>query len=233
MVIGGLEKLSLSDFPGKIAAVVFTLGCNLRCRYCHNPGLVDPKQYSAPLPVDDVLQFLSSRSGILQGVVLSGGEPTIHPDLAAFLRNVRSLDFATKLDTNGTNPAQLRTLVSAGLLDYVALDIKAPMGLYSRIAGTDVDTSSIGESLDFLRECGIDYEVRTTYGDAILSDGELLQLAEGLGKVRRYVLQGYRSSTTLDPAFRTSPDTSPEVLRAAGLFLRSHGFTVIVRPENP
>jgi pyruvate formate lyase activating enzyme len=232
MVIGGLEKLSLSDFPGKIAAVIFTLGCNLRCRYCHNPGLVDPKQYSDPLPVDDVLHFLSSRIGILQGVVLSGGEPTIHPDLEAFVRNVRSLGFAIKLDTNGTNPTLLRKLVAAGLLDYVALDVKAPIGSYSRIAGTDVDTSSIIVSLAFLRECGIDYEVRTTYSDTILSNGELLLLAQGLGQVRRYVLQGYRASTTLDPAFRALPDTSPEVLGAAGCFLKTQGLAVVVRPGN-
>ncbi len=229
MVIGGLEKLSLSDFPGKLAAVVFTLGCNLRCRYCHNPGLVDPEPSSARIPAEDVLQFLSARKEILQGVVLSGGEPTIHADLAAFLREVRSFGYATKVDTNGTNPACLRELMAAGLLDYVALDVKAPLGSYSRVAGVDVDASPILESVRILRLGSIDYEIRTTYGDTILSIEELRELAAGLGTVRRFILQGFRSSVTLDPALRGTPSASPAVLQEALRRLESDGIPVLLR----
>jgi pyruvate formate lyase activating enzyme len=229
MLIGGLEKLSLSDFPGKLAAVVFTLGCNLRCGYCHNPGLVDPVQYPARIPVEDVLSFLSSRRGFLQGVVVSGGEPTIHAGLHGFLREVRSLGFSKKLDTNGTNPACLRELVSAGLLDYVALDVKAPSGSYARITGVDIDTSLVVESLRFLSICGVDHEVRTTYGDTILSNRELRDLAAGLGSVRRFILQGFRSAVTLDPALRGTPSTSAAALHEALHVLESDGVTAQIR----
>jgi len=229
MVIGGLEKLSLSDFPGKLAAVVFTLGCNLRCRYCHNPCLVDPRQYTAPILIEDVLRFLESRRGSLQGVVLSGGEPTIHADVPAFLRDVRAMGYATKLDTNGTDPACLRALVADGLLDYVALDVKAPWRSYGRVAGVPVDASAIQESLQVLKDGEVDYEVRTTWGEAILSLDELRDLAVDLGTVRRFILQAFRSSTTLDPALRGCPAASATSLRDVQRRLASDGITALTR----
>ena len=126
MVIAGFQKVSLSDFPGKISAIVFTQGCNFRCRYCHNPELVDPARYAAPLAVDAVLDFLAGRVGRIQGVVVTGGEPTLHADLPGLLARIKSLGLAVKLDTNGSRPDVLEEVFRQGIVDYIAMDIKAP-----------------------------------------------------------------------------------------------------------
>ena len=127
MVIGGLQKSSLSDFPGRISAIVFTRGCSFRCPYCHNPELVDPSRYAAEIPMDELNDFFLGRKGKLAGVVVTGGEPTMHQDLPAFLGGLKGMGYAVKLDTNGTNPRMLKRLMSEKLVDFIAMDIKAPL----------------------------------------------------------------------------------------------------------
>jgi pyruvate formate lyase activating enzyme len=163
MVIGGLQKFSLADFPGRIAAIVFCRGCGFRCPYCHNPELVEPMRYAHPIPHRDVLDFLVTRRGQLQGVVVTGGEPTIHTGLPDFLGSVRELGFAVKLDTNGSNPEMLRGILSQGLADYIAMDIKAPLASYERLAGVPVQTQDIQQSISLVLESGVSHEFRTTY----------------------------------------------------------------------
>ncbi|MEK7108899.1 MAG: anaerobic ribonucleoside-triphosphate reductase activating protein, partial [Patescibacteria group bacterium] len=175
MRIGGLQPSSLVDFPGTVAAIVFTVGCNFRCPYCHNPELVleTPER---EIPEAEVFDFLRSRAGVLPAVVVTGGEPTQHLDLPAFFRKAKELGYKTKLDTNGTNPGMLRGLVEDKLIDYVAMDIKAPLLEYARVVGAAVDTAAVRQSIDFLLSGAVDYEFRTPVVKSQLAPQDLKQI---------------------------------------------------------
>lgn len=163
MKIGGYVPCSLGDYPGgRLAAVVFTQGCNWRCPWCHNPALVYPDQFTVPVPEDAVLARLSTRRGKLDGVVVSGGEPTLHGDLAGFLAKIKALGFLVKLDTNGSRPATVRDLLAARLVDFVAMDIKAPWARYPEASGVPVDTDVLQETVALLRASGVEHQLRTT-----------------------------------------------------------------------
>jgi pyruvate formate lyase activating enzyme len=229
VVIGGLQKFSLADFPGKISAIVFTRGCNFRCPYCHNPELVDPARYAPEIPQEEVLHFLGSRRGQLQGVVVTGGEPTLHDDLPVFIARIRALGFAVKLDTNGSNPDVLQGLISDSLLDYVAMDIKAPLAAYTRIAGAPIAAADIERSVHLVIGSGLPHEFRTTYEGSLLSTQDMAAIAEIVRGCALFVVQGFRPSGALDPAMRgrVRPDRASllairELMEAAGLpvFLR-------------
>jgi pyruvate formate lyase activating enzyme len=191
MNIGGFVPCSLSDFPGRVAAVVFTQGCNWRCPWCHNPALVYPDRFTPPLPEADILARLAARRGQLDGVVVSGGEPTLQPDLAEFLGRVRALGFATKLDTNGSRPDVVRSLLAAPLLDFVALDLKAPWTRYAAAAGGTVDAAAVGETLALLRASGVGHQLRTTRWPGLTADGEREIAAIAAGSP--HVWQEYRA----------------------------------------
>ena len=158
-IIGGLQKTSLLDFPKKIAAIVFTQGCNFRCGYCHNAELLD---FSAEPKVkeEDFFDFLTKRKGKLDGVVITGGEPTVQSGLKEFILKIKDLGFEVKLDTNGTNPKVLSELLQ--IIDYVAMDIKAPFTKYGMIAGVNVNIENIRESINLIISSNVDYEFRTT-----------------------------------------------------------------------
>ncbi|OAM89737.1 anaerobic ribonucleoside-triphosphate reductase activating protein [Termitidicoccus mucosus] len=162
MRIGGYVPCSLGDFPGHIAAVIFTQGCNWRCPWCHNPALVYPKNFTAPLPEADILARLATRRGRLDGAVITGGEPTLHADLPDFIRRIRALGYRIKLDTNGSRPAVVRALLAARLIDYVAMDLKAPWPRYDEAAGVAVDIAALKETIALLRESGTPHQLRTT-----------------------------------------------------------------------
>lgn len=171
MIIGGIEKCSLVDFPGRTAAVIFTRGCNFRCRYCHNPTLVYPDLFAPSLSEDDVFEFLDRRRGKLEGVVISGGEPTLQRDLIPFIGKIKAMGYLVKLDTNGSNPAVLRELFRLNMLDFIAMDIKAPFNKYSNICGVDTDIGNIRESIHIIENSRVGYRFRTTY-DTDSLDGE-------------------------------------------------------------
>ena len=163
MRIGGLQKLTLLDYPGKVACTVFLSGCNLRCPYCHNPGLVLPEQSEgSEIPEAEVLSFLERRKGTLDGVCITGGEPTLQPELPEFLEKLRRLGYAVKLDTNGTNPAMLKALLQERVLDYVAMDIKNSPSRYAETCGGIDCLSRVQESAALLMDGTVDYEFRTT-----------------------------------------------------------------------
>ncbi|MGC8971837.1 MAG: anaerobic ribonucleoside-triphosphate reductase activating protein, partial [bacterium] len=161
MLIGGLQKFSLIDYPGKISAVIFTKGCNFRCPYCHNPELVifDGKDL---IEEDYIFSFLREKRGKLDGVVLTGGEPTLQSDLINFLKEIKGLGFFTKLDTNGSNPEVIERLLEEKILDYIAMDIKANLEKYNDVTHSNVDIEKIKKSIDIIMHSGIDYEFRTT-----------------------------------------------------------------------
>lgn len=173
MKIGGLLKFTLIDFPGRPAAIIFTQGCNFRCRYCHNPELVYPHMFTEPVAEEEIDAFLKRRQGTLEGIVVSGGEPTIFDDLPQFLAKIKSYGYAVKLDTNGTRPAMIKELLDKKLVDFIAMDLKAPLEKYALITGVPPNTAVLQQSMDLIRNAGIGYEFRTTYDKEVLTDADI------------------------------------------------------------
>lgn len=173
MKLGGLVKFTLIDFPGTPAAIVFTQGCNFRCRYCHNPELVYPHLFVEPMPQEEVMAFLKRRRGTLEGVVVSGGEPTLQEDLVRFMSDIKSLGYKTKLDTNGTRPDVLQELIDKKLVDFIAMDLKAPLCKYAAITGVEANCAVIRQSMDLIRKSGLMYQFRTTYDKEVLDDNDI------------------------------------------------------------
>lgn len=201
MIIAGLQKSSLIDYPNEIAAVVFTSGCNFRCPFCHNGGLLEDEK-SQKITPEEVLDFLKTRQNKLQGVVISGGEPTLHKDLEDFIIKIRDLGFKIKLDTNGSNPNVLIDLVNKNLIDYVAMDIKSPLRKYKEATNSNIDTEKIKESIDFLLKGKVDYEFRTTVVKESLSFDDFRIIAQEIKGAKRYFLQKFISEHAFDETFR-------------------------------
>ena len=176
MKLGGMVKFTLIDFPGTPSAIVFTQGCNFRCRYCHNPELVYPHLFTEPYTEEEFFAFLKRRQGTLEGVVISGGEPTLHDDLPRFLADIKALGYKTKLDTNGSRPEMLEKLLTQKLVDFVAMDLKAPFEKYSLITGVDTNAAVIKQSMNLLQKSGVVYEFRTTYDKEVLNDADIAVL---------------------------------------------------------
>lgn len=198
--IGGIQKTSLIDFPKKVAAIVFTQGCNFRCGYCHNPKLID----SSPLWGEgkvrgcDFFSFLKTRIGKLDGVVITGGEPTLQSGLYDFIKEIKSLGFDVKLDTNGTNPTILEKLLQDNLLDYVAMDIKAPLEKYHEITGVKVDTEKIKKSIELIMNSSVDYEFRTTVLKSKLLINDFEKIGQLINGAKLYYLQKFVASKIYD-----------------------------------
>ncbi len=178
MKLGGLVKFTLIDFPGRPAAIVFTQGCNFRCRYCHNPELVYPHLFTPSMPEEEIWTFLKRRQGTLEGVVVSGGEPTLQEDLVRFMSELKALGYKTKLDTNGTRPEVLRELIDKKLVDFIAMDLKAPFEKYAAITGVEANSTILQQSMDLIRQSGLEYQFRTTYDKEVLTEGDIAALSQ-------------------------------------------------------
>ncbi len=200
MQIGGFEPFSLCDFPSRPAAVVFTQGCNFRCPFCHNGSLLAIKAGS--IPEGEVLDRLARRRGLLQGVVVSGGEPCLQSDLAAFCGALKALGLAVKLDTNGSRPSVLRDLLAQRLVDSVAMDVKAPPHLYATLAGVAVEWDVIRESMSILAASDVPHQFRTTVVEPFLNDEVLEEIARLLPPGDRLVRQAFRRNLARDPLLR-------------------------------
>lgn len=202
MVFGGIQKLTLIDYPGKVAATVFTVGCNFLCPYCHNPELVDPKKISdQPRTTEkEILDFLATRQGLLEGVCITGGEPTLMPDLPEFIKKIKKMGFLVKLDSNGSNPAMLEKLLAKKLVDFIAMDIKAPLEKYKKVAGERVKLEDIQRSIELIQTAP-DYEFRTTVLPSLHSKKDILSIGRWLQGAKKYYLQQFKSTKTLDSAF--------------------------------
>lgn len=194
MVIEGLQKLTLLDYPGFVACTVFTAGCNFRCPFCHNASLVLPERLTGQSEEEAVLSFLKKRQGILDGVAVSGGEPLLQPDLEDFLCRVKELGYKVKLDTNGAFPDRLIPLVRKGLVDKVAMDIKNSPALYEKTAGAAVDLDAVARSKDFLLEGNVDYEFRTTVVKGLHTRQSIGQAARWIQGAKEYYLQQFQDS---------------------------------------
>ena len=214
MIFGGLQKTTLIDYPGKVACTVFTLGCNFRCPFCYSSEIVLPEKIKKQPKISEkeILEFLENKKGLLEGVVLCGGEPTINSDLPDFIKRVKKFGFLVKLDTNGTNPKMLAKLINEKLIDYVAMDIKAPLGAkvqnsklktqkYERATGVKFDIKKVKKSIEIIKNSGVDYEFRTTVVPTIHTKEDIIQLARDISPAKKYYLQNFRPEKTLNPEF--------------------------------
>lgn len=220
MKIGGLQRFSLIDFPKKISAVVFTQGCLFRCPFCHNPSLVLQEQFGPSLSIEEVLSFLTLRKNQIDGVVISGGEPTIQPLLEDFIRKVKTLGLAIKLDTSGICPEVLEYLLQENLLDYVAMDIKAPLDKYAEIVGVKIDTAKIAKSITLLKNSSIDYEFRSTILPSLHTKEDILAMGKLVSGAMRYVLQTFSPEITLDQTLKTAKGFSPNEMEELAQLIR-------------
>ena len=204
MLIRGLQKMTLLDFPGKIACTVFLGGCNFRCPFCHNGSLVLPEAGGDAISVEELFAFLDSRVGRLQGVCVSGGEPTLHSDLPWLLSKIKARGYAVKLDTNGTNPKMLASLIAGGLVDYVAMDIKNSLGRYKETAGLNRSSASESDLLEAVRQSaellmsgGVDFEFRTTLVRELHTEADIKEIGRWLCGEEKFFLQTYRDEGDL------------------------------------
>jgi pyruvate formate lyase activating enzyme len=197
--IKGVQKLSLIDYPGKLCATIFLGGCNFRCPYCYNTKLVLEPDSLPGITEREILGLLMERRGFLDGLCVGGGEPTIHRELPQFLYKVKSLGLLVKLDTNGSRPGMLEELLERRLVDYVAMDIKVPLRRYREVVGREIPLSALDRSIKLLRRGQIDYEFRTTVVPGVVSEGDLLEIADFLKGSKRYVIQQFRPVNTLNP----------------------------------
>jgi len=203
MKFGGIQKLTLIDYPGKIATTLFVYGCNFKCRFCYNSDLVlsNPNTNKSFLSEEEIFSFLEERKGFLEGVVLCGGEPTIYPDLPDFTEKIKQMGYKVKLDTNGSNPEMLHYLIKKKLIDYVAMDIKAPKDKYPKVVQCKVSIEKIEKSITLLKESNLDYEFRTTVVPTLLEKDDIIQIAKWLKGAKKYVLQQFQPGNTVDPSF--------------------------------
>lgn len=195
MDILGLEKLSLVDFDGYVSATLFTGGCNFKCPFCHNSPLVLSHKALPVIPENEVLDFLKKRQGLLEGVCISGGEPTLNKDLPDFILKVKNLGYKVKLDTNGTNPTLVKSLFNDGLVDYFAMDIKNDRDNYAKIIGLDYyDTKKVEQTVDFFLSENVDYEFRTTLIKEFHGKSNILSIANWIKGANKYFLQKFKNS---------------------------------------
>jgi len=233
MLIGGVHRFSLIDYPEKTACVVFTQGCNLRCPYCHNPELIMIDSLRQSLLEKSFFDFLVSRQGKLDAVVITGGEPCLQPDLEDFIRKIKELGFLVKLDTNGTIPEVLERLLAKGLLNYIAMDVKAPLRRYSEVSGVKLTDEKIGQiqhSIELILSSALPYEFRTTVVADLLTRADILAIGDLISHAQLYVLQRFHSAKTYRPEFVTATSFSEEELQYLCSALKAKGIQeVIVR----
>lgn len=198
MRIDGLQKMTLLDFPGRVACTIFTGGCNFRCPFCHNALLVTELSEKPDYTAEEIFDFLKKRVGLLDGVAITGGEPLMNSDMADFIREIRKMGFAIKLDTNGSFPERLKSIVGEGLVDYVAMDLKNCREKYAETVGlTSCDLHKIEESVEFLKSDAVDYEFRTTVVKEFHTVDDIRAAAKWIKGAKRYFLQGFVDSGNL------------------------------------
>jgi len=190
MKIGGFQKTSLLDYPDKISAIVWTSGCNFRCPFCYNKNLA--LGTAELFPNDEILSFLSKRKEQLEGLVISGGEPLIQEDIVDFVKRIKDLGLLVKIDTNGTFPEKLSELLEKHLVDYVAMDVKAPQGKYRQLTGIDVDFTKIDASINLIKKKVPSYEFKTTFIPGFLKKEDILEIGEWLKGANAYYLQQFK-----------------------------------------
>lgn len=190
MKISGFQKFSLNDYPGKIAAIIFTQGCNFACFYCHNSELIPMESNSKEYhDSNEILKFLETRKGKLEAVSITGGEPLLQEDLEDFISEIRKMGFLIKLDSNGGMPERLEKLIKSGNIDYIAMDIKAPLSNYEKVIQRKINLENITKSIKIIIESGLEYEFRTTYPDFLVNEEDIMGIVKLIKGAKRYYLQ--------------------------------------------
>jgi len=195
MKIGALKKLSLIDYPWKLSAVIFTQGCNFRCGFCHNPQLVLPDFFEETIPEKTIFDYLSKRINRIEGVVISGGEPTLHHDLPEFIKKIKGLNYPVKLDTNGSNPKMLKMLIDENILDFIAMDIKASFDMYSQLCSVDINTDIISESISLIKNSSVENQFRITLLKGVHDSRQINDIENTFGI--KLHLQYFKNSSSL------------------------------------
>lgn len=203
LIFNGIDKSDLINFPPFIVSTVYLSDCNFRCPYCHNPDLINNKSNLAQIPEKDVLEFLETRKGWLDGVCITGGEPTLHKGLLEFMRKVKNLGFKVKLDTNGTNPDLLIEIIDQKIVDFIAMDIKAPLQRYKDITQTTVPTDLVSKSISIILSSKINYVFRTTVSPKYHNTADFTNIGKLISGAKQYIIQGARTNgNTLDADFK-------------------------------
>jgi pyruvate formate lyase activating enzyme len=195
MKIGGFQKLSLLDYPDKLSAIIWTIGCDFRCPFCYNRQIVFGEVNE--IPAQEIFEYLEKRKKFLEGLVITGGEPTFQPDLKEFVRKAKEIGYLIKIDTNGSNPNQIKELIEEKLVDYLSMDVKAPKEKYAELAGCKVDLKRIEKSIELIKQEARDYEFRTTFVPKLLEKKDILEIAKWLETSKRYYLQQFEQKTSL------------------------------------
>ncbi len=229
MKIGTIQRFSLIDFPGRICAIVFTQGCNFRCPYCHNPELVEPSLFAEGMEEPDLLAFLHRRRGKLDAVSITGGEPLLQRGVIPFIEKVRALGYLVKVDTNGSFPLVLKEMLDKGLLDYIAMDVKAPLERYGEVVKAPVNPESIAHSIRLIMNSGVDYEFKTTVVSSLLTGRDVEKIGTLITGAKRYYLQRFVPSKTLDPAFMNEKPWDDDPLSAMKERLENSISSVLIR----
>ena len=199
MIIKGLQKQTLLDYPDKLACTIFTFGCNFRCGFCHNPELV-VDDGRAEIKEEEILEFLKGRKDFLDAVCITGGEPTLNKVLPDFIRKIKEMGFLVKLDTNGTNPEMLKELIEEKLIDYIAMDIKAPLEKYDAVTNSKINKDDIEKSVDIIKGFP-NYEFRTTVVPGLFNEDDARKIGEWLKGSKNFYIQQFRGIKTLDKSF--------------------------------
>lgn len=225
--IGGLQKLTLIDYPGRIAATIFLCGCNFRCPFCYSSEIVLPEKIKKQPKISEreLLSFLKERKGLLEGVVICGGEPTLNKELPDLAGKIKKAGFLVKLDTNGSNPEMLEDLIVKNLVDYVAMDIKGPKERYGEFVGGKDNAEKIQKSIDILKGNGVDYEFRSTIVPSLHKREDVLAMAKWISGSKRYFLQNFRPERTIDPSLEKIKPYPQEFLLELQLAI-SHFFEI-------
>jgi pyruvate formate lyase activating enzyme len=202
--ISGFQEVTLIDWEGKIASIIFIWGCNLRCGFCHSKGLVLDNDNKAMAPIGEIIQSINQKKGWIDGIVITGGEPTLYEaGLFSVLQQIKDNGFLVKLDTNGTRPETVKRVINKKLVDYIAMDIKAPLDqvAYTGAVCADIDINNIKESIDIIMSSGLDYEFRTTAVPGVISLGQIGEIARSIKNAKRYRIQQFQAKDTLQQSF--------------------------------
>jgi pyruvate formate lyase activating enzyme len=227
MLISGFEKNTLLDYPGKIASVIFTYGCNLRCSYCHNPELVtQPCNTDLLIPEEYILDYLEGRKGLIDALVITGGEPILQKDLIPFIKKVKNRDILVKLDTNGVLDSTVKEILAEDIVDYWAMDIKYPSEYYREYC---IDTESIRNSIEMIMNSGKEYEFRTTYVKGLHTIEDAKSIGELIEGAQNYYIQNFRKGKTIDPKLNSKNSFTEEELKEIKKIISKYVKNVSIR----
>lgn len=229
MIIAGIQKTSLIDYPKKICTVIFTRGCNFFCGFCHNPELVIPDKYNKKIPLYQIFDFLKKRKNIIEAVTITGGEPTIYKNLPSFIKKIKKLGYFIKLDTNGSNPIMIKQLINDNLIDYVAMDIKNSLDKYDKTTCRKVNKQNIQQSINIIMTSGVDYEFRTTVVPGLHTKNDFIKISHWLKGANKYFLQNFRPGKTIDEKYNILKPYTRSELREFKLILAENIKTVKIR----